>query len=97
MTGGAFNTVFLPPSEAANPAVAAQAAYQDVHAIAMQTNATGSSFITGNSTGTQYLVFETNQVESGTGANGNNILGGTLGLNLPPNTTGRRLSWIELR
>ena len=97
MTGGAFNTVFLPPSEAANPAVAAQAAYQDVHAIAMQTNATGSSFITGNSAGTQYLVFETNQVEGGTGANGNNILGGTLGLNLPPNTTGKRLSWIELR
>ena len=97
MTGGAFDTVFLPPSEAANPAVAAQAAYQDAHAIGMQTNATGSSFITGNSAGTQYLVFETNQVEGGAGATGNNIQGGTLGLNLPPNTTGKRLSWIELR
>jgi hypothetical protein len=40
-------------------------------------------------------VFETNQVESGAGSN--NILGGTLGLNLPANTTGRRLTWIELR
>ncbi|HTT43985.1 MAG TPA: PilC/PilY family type IV pilus protein [Steroidobacteraceae bacterium] len=98
MTGGAFDTVFLPPSEAANPNVANQAAYADAHAIAMQTNATGSSFITSNSAGTQYLVYETNQVESGNGGSGsNNILGGTLGLNLPPNTTGHRLSWIELR
>ena len=63
----------------------------------MQTNATGSSFVTGNSMGTNYLVYETNQVETGNGANGNNIQGGTLGLNLPPNTTGHRLSWIELR
>jgi hypothetical protein len=37
-------------------------------------------------------------VESGNaGTGGNNIQGGTLGLNLPPNTTGHRLSWIELR
>jgi hypothetical protein len=63
----------------------------------MQTNATGSSFITGNASGTKFLIYETNQVQSGTGANGNNILGGTLGLNLPANTTGRRLTWIELR
>jgi type IV pilus assembly protein PilY1 len=99
LTGAAFNQVFLPPSEAANPAVAAQAAYQDVHAIGIQTNATGSSFITGNSAGTQYLVYETNQVQSGITSSGasNNILGGALGLNLPPNTTGRRLGWIELR
>ncbi len=98
LTGGAFNQVFLPPSEQANPAVAAQAAYTDAHAIAMQTNATGSSFITSNASGVQYLVYETNQVQSN-GGNGtsNNIQGGTLGLNLPPNTLGRRLSWIELR
>ncbi|MBS0377026.1 MAG: pilus assembly protein PilY [Proteobacteria bacterium] len=97
MTGGAFTQVFLPPSEAANPAVAAQAAYQDAHAIGMQTNATGSSFITSNASGTQYLVYETNQVETGGNGTNNNIQGGTLGLNLPPNTLGRRLSWIELR
>jgi type IV pilus assembly protein PilY1 len=97
MTGAAFNQVFLPPSEAAIASIAGNAKYTDANAIAMQTNATGSSFITGNATGTKYLVYETNQVESGVGANGNNILGGTLGLNLPPNTTGRRLTWIELR
>jgi type IV pilus assembly protein PilY1 len=95
MTGGAFNQVFLPPSEAANSAVNSNPKYTDAIAIAMQTNATGSSFITGNAAGTKFLVYETNQVE--TGANGNNILGGTLGLNLPPNTTGRRLTWIEKR
>jgi hypothetical protein len=63
----------------------------------MQTNATGSSFITANAAGTRFLVYETNQTESGTGAAANNIAGGTLGLNLPPNTSGRRLSWIERR
>jgi type IV pilus assembly protein PilY1 len=100
MTGGAFNQVFLPPGEQAlinNSTVANAAAYQDAHAIAMQTNATGSSFVTSNSAGTQYLVYETNQVQGGNGTAGNNIAGGTLGLNLPPNTTGHRLSWIELR
>jgi hypothetical protein len=101
LTGGAFNQVFLPPGEQAffnaNPTVNA-AAYQDAHAIAMQTNATGSSFVTSNSAGVQYLVYETNMVESGNaGVGGNNIQGGTLGLNLPPNTSGHRLSWIELR
>jgi type IV pilus assembly protein PilY1 len=101
LTGGAFNQVFLPPGEQAffnaNPTVN-PAAYQDAHAIAMQTNATGSSFVTSNSSGVQYLVYETNMVESGNaGVGGNNIQGGTLGLNLPPNTTGHRLSWIELR
>ena len=95
LTGGAFNEVFLPPSEAQNPGVNTNQAYLDPHAIAMLTNATGSSFITSNASGTQYLIYETNQVESG---NGNaNIQGGSLGLNLPPNTSGRRLSWIELR
>jgi type IV pilus assembly protein PilY1 len=87
LTGGAFNQVFLPPSEAANPAVNGNLAYTDSIAAAMLTNATGSSFVTGNSAGTAFLVYETNAT------NGN----GTLGLNLPPNTTGRRLSWIERR
>jgi type IV pilus assembly protein PilY1 len=99
MTGAAFNRVFLPPGEAAflqansnvNPA-----AYQDANAIAMQTNATGSSFITGNSSGTMYLIYETNLVQGGAGA-GSAIQAGTLGLNLPPNTTGRRINWVERR
>ncbi|TLY70880.1 MAG: pilus assembly protein PilY [Gammaproteobacteria bacterium] len=97
MTGGAFNQVFLPPSEAANSAINTNPRYTDTNAIAILTNATGSSFITSNAAGTRFLVYETNQVESGMGANGSNILGGTLGLNLPPNTAGRRLTWIELR
>jgi type IV pilus assembly protein PilY1 len=97
MTGAAFNQVFLPPSVAAISSYATNPKYNDVYAIAMQTNATGSSFITGNAAGTKFLVYETNQVETGAGANGNDLLGGSLGLNLPPNTTGRRLTWIELR
>jgi type IV pilus assembly protein PilY1 len=101
MTGLAFNEVFLPPDEAVNPGVNTNQAYLDPHAIGMQTNATGSSFITQNGSGTSYLVYETNQVEggsgSGSGSGNNNIQGGTLGLNLPPNTVGRRLSWTELR
>jgi type IV pilus assembly protein PilY1 len=92
LTGAPFNEVFLPPSEAANPTVSGNAAYTDPNAIGLMTNATGSSFITSNTSGTQYLVYETNQ----TGANGA-LTGGTLGLNLPPNTTGRRLSWVERR
>jgi len=36
----------------------------------------------GNAAGTRFLVFD-HQVQSGAGVNGNNILGGTLGLNLP--------------
>ncbi|HSY46736.1 MAG TPA: PilC/PilY family type IV pilus protein [Steroidobacteraceae bacterium] len=92
LTGAPFNEVFLPPSEAANPTVSGNAAYTDPNAIGLLTNATGSSFITSNTSGTQYLVYETNQ----TGANGA-LTGGTLGLNLPPNTTGRRLSWVERR
>jgi type IV pilus assembly protein PilY1 len=97
MTGAAFNQVFLPPSEAANPVVNTNPAYLDANAIGMQTNATGSSFITGNSSGTMYLIYETNQVQGGNGANAGAIASGTLGLNLPPNTTGRRLNWIERR
>jgi len=93
MTGGAFNEVFLPPSEAA-AGLSTNPAYADVQAIGTQTNATGGSFITTNLGGTEFLVFETNRVST----NGStNIQGGTLGLNLPPNTIGRRISWIERR
>ena len=91
LTGAAFSQVFLPPSEAANSAVNTDPRYTDTNAIGMQTNATGSSFITGNNAGTKYLVYETNQTSN------NNILGGTLGLNLPTNTTGKRVSWIQRR
>ena len=91
LTGAAFTQVFLPPSEAANTLVNTNPRYTDANAIAMQTNATGSSFITGNNAGTKFLVYETNQTSN------NNILGGTLGLNLPPNTTGKRVSWIQRR
>ncbi len=87
MSGGAFNQVFLPPSEAANPNVNTNPAYLDQYAIGMQTNATGGSFITSNNGGTEFLVFETNS------AGGS----GVVGANLPPNTTGRRLGWIERR
>jgi type IV pilus assembly protein PilY1 len=94
LTGGAFNQVFLPPSEAQNPGVNTNQAYTDPNAIAMLTNATGSSFIVRNSSGYETLVSETNQVEGG---NGNNIANFSGTLNLPPNTTGRRLGWVELR
>jgi type IV pilus assembly protein PilY1 len=87
LTGGAFHQVFLPTSEAVNPTVNNNPAYTDTTAVGILTNATGSSFVTANSAGTAFLIYETNA------SNGN----GTLGLNLPPNTTGRRLSWIERR
>ena len=93
MTGGAFNQVFLPASEAA-AGLSTNPGYADAEAIGIQTNATGSSFITTNLTGTEFLVFETNRVDTNGGPN---IQGGTLGLNLPPNTVGRRISWIERR
>ena len=97
MSGGAFNQVFLPPNLASISAYSTNPRYSDTAAIAMQTNATGSSFITLNSAGTRYLVYETDQTQ-GTGAGaGNNIASGSLGLNLPANTTGRRLSWVERR
>jgi hypothetical protein len=86
--------VFLPPSAAA-AGLGTNPAYADIKAIGIQTNAAGSSFITSNSAGTSFLIYETNQVESGNG--GNNIQGGSMGLNLPPNTIGRRISWIERR
>jgi type IV pilus assembly protein PilY1 len=88
MTGGAFTQVFLPPSEASNPNVNTNPAYLDQYAIGMQTNATGGSFITSNNGGTEFLVFETNSAGGGSGV---------VGANLPPNTTGRRLGWIERR
>jgi type IV pilus assembly protein PilY1 len=97
LTGAAFNQVFLPPGEAQNGAVNTNPSYLDAHAIAMLTDATGSSFVTSNTSGYSYLVYETNQTEGGAGSNSSNIQGGSLGLNLPPNTTGHRLSWIELR
>jgi type IV pilus assembly protein PilY1 len=93
MTGGAFNTVFLPPSVQANSVYATDPKYNDTTAIAIQTNATGTSFVTTNGGGTRFLVYETNQVQSGSA----NLAGGTLGLNLPANNVGRRLSWIERR
>jgi hypothetical protein len=96
LTGGAIsyngNGVFLPPSEAA-AGLGTNPAYADTQAIGIQTNATGSSFITSNGAGTAFLVYETNRVASGS----SNIQGGALGLNLPPNTIGRRISWIERR
>src|SRR5204863_1253704 len=77
MTGAAFNQVFLPPSQAANVAVNTNPRYTDTNAIAILTNATGSPFVTSNAAGTHFLVYETNQVQSGAGANGDNLLGGT--------------------
>lgn len=97
MTGGAFNQVFLPPSEAANSAVNTNPKYTDSVAIGIQTNATGTSFITTNVAGTRFLVSETNQVETGSGVSSNNIAGIAVGLNLPTNNVGRRLSWIQRR
>jgi type IV pilus assembly protein PilY1 len=98
LTGGAFTQVFLPPGESGylsnNPGVNS-APYLDTHAIAIQTNATGTSFITLNTTGTQYLVYQTNQSLPANGAT--SAPGGTQGLNIPANTTGKRLSWIEVR
>ena len=93
MTGGAFHEVFLPPSQAANSTYSTNPKYTDTTAIAIQTNATGTSFLTSATGGTRFLVYETNQVQTGSA----NIAGGTLGLNLPPNSVGRRLSWIERR
>jgi type IV pilus assembly protein PilY1 len=93
MTGGAFRQVFLPPSVAANSVYATDPKYNDTTAIALQTNATGTPFVTTNAGGTRFLVYETNQLQAGSA----NIAGGTLGLNLPSNGTGRRLSWIERR
>ena len=85
--------MFLPPSEATNSAINTNPRYTDSVAVGIQTNATGTSFVTSNAAGTRFLVYETNQLGSASG----NIAGGTLGLNLPANTTGRRLSWIERR
>jgi Tfp pilus tip-associated adhesin PilY1 len=98
MTGGAFNEVFLPPSQATNPNVNNNQAYIDQHAIGILTDAVGTSFITQNASGTKFLIYETNQVEvNGNGSASSNLQGGSLGLNLPPNVIGHRVSWRELR
>jgi len=98
LTGGAFNEVFMPPDEAANPNYNANPMYMDAAAIGIQTNATGSSYIIDNSMGTKYLVYETNQDEGGAGAGAAAQIGsGTLGLNLQNNNVGRRISWVERR
>jgi type IV pilus assembly protein PilY1 len=101
MTGGAFNQVFFPPGQAGNSTISNNPAFTDAHAIAMQTNATGSSFVVYNNSGVPYLVFQTTTPGSGGaggGGGGNNGNGTNYpGLNLPPNTSGKRLSWIERR
>jgi len=58
MTGAAFNQVFL-PERGRQCGVQHQPMYTDTNAIAILTNATGSSFITSNAAGTRFLVFET--------------------------------------
>jgi type IV pilus assembly protein PilY1 len=95
LTGGAFNSVFLPPG-AAGASVANNPAYNDPIAAAIETNATGSSFVILNASGTPYLVFQTNQSGSAGGTTGDTT-GAPVGVNVPPNTTGKRISWIERR
>jgi type IV pilus assembly protein PilY1 len=105
MTGAAFNQVFLPPSLMADPAFAGNNHYNDANAIALQTNAVGTSFVTYNSGGVPFLIFETSGASTPTGSSGGAINPGTgssggsgsAAANLPPNTTGRRISWIERR
>ena len=97
MSGGAFSQVFLPPSEAANSAVNTNPKYTDANAIAMQTNAVGTSYIIDNSAGIKYLIYETDQAQGGSGSGAADIGSGSLGLNVPPNNTGRRLTWLERR
>jgi type IV pilus assembly protein PilY1 len=87
LTGGAFYQVFLPTSAANNPAYNTNAAYTDTTAIGIQTNATGSSFDVRNSSGTNFLV---HQCISGTNCQ-------PLPTNIPTNSSGRRISWIERR
>jgi len=77
--GGSLQPGFLPPSEAATRGQQ-QSKYTDAHAIACRRTRPAARFITGNAAGTRFLVFETNQVQSGAGSTANNILGGTLGL-----------------
>jgi len=94
MTGNAFHQVFLPPSQAANSAVNSNPRYIDARPSPCRPTRPAAPHHLNNA-GTRYLVYETDQTQA-RGA-GNNIAGGSLGLNLPPNTTGRRLSWIERR
>jgi hypothetical protein len=97
LTGAAFNEVFLPPDEQINPNVNQNAAYTDPNAIGIQTNATGSSLVILNASGTPYLVFQTNQSGSGSAGNGGTNSTNTLGTNQPANNTGRRVSWVQRR
>jgi type IV pilus assembly protein PilY1 len=87
LTGTAFYQVFLPSSVANNPAYNMNAAYTDTTAIGMQTNATGSSFDVRNSSGENFLV---HQCISGVNCP-------PTGVNIPTNSSGRRISWIERR
>ena len=107
LTGAAFNQVFLPPSLAGNPSYQG-AHYTDSVAVGLLTNAVGTSFVVYNSGGVPFLLFETNSPPSGSGGSGGGtgtppagptggIGSGTQGANLPPNTTGHRISWIERR
>jgi len=97
MTGGAFTEVFLPPDEAVNPAYNSNPMYLDNTAIGIQTNATGSSYIIDNSAGTKYLIYETDTAAGTAGSSAANIGSGALGLNVPQNSVGHRLSWVERR
>jgi len=97
LSGGAYYQVFLPPDQAINSAVNTNPRYTDTTAIAMQTNAVGSSYIIDNSAGTKYLIYETDQTQGGSGAGSADIGSGALGLNVPANNAGRRLSWVERR
>jgi type IV pilus assembly protein PilY1 len=91
LTGGAFFQVFLPPGAASNPAYNTNPKYTDTAAIGTQTNAAGSSFDVRNAAGTNFLVFETTTP----GCTGTNCQ--PLPTNIPTNSTGRRISWIERR
>jgi type IV pilus assembly protein PilY1 len=108
LTGAAFSQVFLPAS--ATSTYSANPQYADSNAIAMLTGATGTSFVIYNAAGTPYLVFETAGSAGQAGTSGGSVGsgstngvgdafagGGTLGANLPPNNTGKRISWIERR
>jgi len=85
MTGAAFSQVFRP--ERGRQLGVTQSNTTDAHAIAMQTNATGSSFITGNAPARVPRVRNQPGPER-LRLNGNNI-SRHAGLNLPANTTGR--------
>ena len=90
MTGGPFYQVFLPASAALNPAYSGNPRYTDTTAIGIGTNATGSSFDVRNATGINFLVYQTTQGCTGLSCQ-------PLPTNIPTNSTGRRISWVEKR